>query len=50
MLIPVEAYKEIEKIVGPENITADEQICDTYSQFLFQEYTQYIVGCCVATC
>lgn len=35
MLIPEEAYREIEKIVGPENITADEQICDTYAQHLF---------------
>jgi glycolate oxidase len=29
------AYEEIEAIVGPENITADEQICDTYAQHLF---------------
>ena len=35
MLIPEEAYKEIEKIVGAGNISADEQICDTYAQFLF---------------
>lgn len=35
MLIPEAAYKEIEAIVGPENISADEQICDTYAQFLF---------------
>ncbi len=35
MLIPEEAYREIEQIVGPENITADEQICDTYAQHLF---------------
>ena len=35
MLIPEEAYHEIEAIVGPENITADEQICDSYAQHLF---------------
>ena len=35
MLIPEAAYKEIEQIVGAENITADEQICDTYAQHLF---------------
>ena len=35
MLIPEQAYREIEAIVGPENITADEQICDTYAQHLF---------------
>ena len=35
MLMKEAAYKEIEAIVGPENITADEQICDTYAQFIF---------------
>ena len=35
MFISEQAYKEIEAIVGTENITADEQICDTYAQHLF---------------
>lgn len=35
LMIPQEAYDEIAAIVGPENITADEQICDSYAQHLF---------------
>lgn len=35
MFISEEAYREIEAIVGPKNITADEQICDSYAQHLF---------------
>lgn len=35
MLMNEQAYKEIETIVGLENITADEQICDSYALQLF---------------
>jgi hypothetical protein len=30
MAIPVEAYKALEEIVGPENISDDPALCDTY--------------------
>lgn len=45
MLMNEQAYKEIEAVVGPENITADPQICDTYSQFNFHRPDPEIWWC-----